>query len=391
MKPIFQLFQIFLRLGLTSFGGPLAHLGFFHNEFVKRRKWLSEQAYADLVSLCQILPGPASSQVGMAIGYYRGGHLGAIAAWLGFTLPSAFLMVLLAFGVSNFLDESWLRGLKIAAVAVVAQAIVTMASKFCRGIAQASIALLAALATSIPSSPYFQILAIILGGALGLIFLKTKEDLSPLGLSMAHRKKSGFIYLSLFFLLLVSLPLLAKVTDLQGLKYFDSFYRAGALVFGGGHIVLPLLESEIVSNNWVTNEIFMAGYGAAQAIPGPLFAFAAYLGAVMRTEPSQICGAIISLLGIFLPSFLLILGVLPFWEKIRLNTRARNALRGINAAVVGILLQAFYNPVWTSSIFTVFDFLLALACFLLLTIGKAPSWAVVILSAVVAIFFRTSF
>jgi chromate transporter len=379
-----EVFLVFLKLGLTSFGGPVAHLGYFHNEFVLRRKWLEEKAYSDLVALCQFLPGPASSQVGMALGLSRAGYLGALAAWLGFTLPSAIILVLFAFGINHWgmaLQSNWLHGLKIAAVAVVAQAVLSMGKKLCPDIPRAMIALSAAAAAFFLPFALTQIFIILGGGIIGYFFLRNLEILPLTPFSSKVSRKVGSVLLILFFVILLGAPLLS--TFGTEWKVIDSFYRAGALVFGGGHVVLPLLKSAVVDTGWVSNDAFMAGYGAAQAIPGPLFTFTAYLGAMMNTEPSGILGAIICLIAAFLPSLLLIIGIMPFWDQVRKIKGTQFALHGINAAVVGILLAAFYNPVWTSAIFKAQDFALALGAFLLL-LKKVPSWLVVLLCAAIA-------
>jgi chromate transporter len=387
MPKSFEVFIVFLKLGLTSFGGPIAHLGFFHDEFVARRKWIDEHAYADLVALCQFLPGPASSQVGMSIGLSRAGVLGAIAAWIGFTLPSAILLVLFGLGISNFSSQismSVLHGLKIVAVAIVAQAIWQMAPKLCPDIKRAILAILSGLAVYFISSAWAQVAVIVLAGIYGYFFLKNTLELPPSFLQIRLNKKIGVSCLAVFFSFLILLPIAAQKSDLQAIKYFDSFYRAGSLVFGGGHVVLPLLQSEVVPNGWVSNESFLAGYGAAQAVPGPLFTFSAYLGAVSQKEPTGWLAAGICLVAIFLPSFLLIFGTLPFWEQLRQHGKIRNAMLGVNAAVVGLLLAAFYNPVWSSAIFNLKDLAVAAAAFLLLTVWKVPSWAVVLGTAVIA-------
>jgi chromate transporter len=353
-----EVLAVFLRLGLTSFGGPIAHLGYFHDEFVVRRRWLDEKTYADLVALCQFLPGPASSQVGIAIGLSRAGYLGSLAAWLGFTLPSAVALALFAYGVEAFggaLGSGWLHGLKVVAVAVVAQAVLSMMRTLAPDRERATLAVVAAaLVLTIPSA-WGQIGAIVLGAAVGLVVL--------------------------FFALLLGLPLLAAAFPSQGLTVFEAFYRAGSLVFGGGHVVLPLLQAAVVPPGWVTNDAFLAGYGAAQAVPGPLFTFAAYLGAVMSTQPNGWAGALLCLVAIFLPSFLLVIGALPFWDALRKRRWAQSALSGVNAAVVGLLLAALYQPVWTVGITSAEDFALAIAAFLLLFMWRAPPWLVVILSA----------
>jgi chromate transporter len=375
-----EVFVAFLKLGLTSFGGPIAHLGYFRNEFVERRKWLEEQNYADLVALCQFLPGPASSQVGIAIGLSRAGYLGAVAAWTAFTLPSALILVLFAYGLSaagDALGSGWLHGLKVAAVAVVALAILGMARTLTPDRERASLAVLAAaIALAIPSA-WGQIGAILVGAIVGLAFLKGGPPSDQPRLTLPTNRTSGILALTLFAVLLIALPILAATTGNQNVRLFDTFYRVGSLVFGGGHVVLPLLQAEVVPSGWVDNDAFLAGYGAAQAVPGPLFTFAAYLGAVVGGWKT----ALLCLIAIFLPSFLLVVGILPFWEGLRHRTTTQAALRGVNAAVVGLLLAAFYNPVWTSGILTKADFGLAAAAFLLLFMWQTPPWLVVLLCA----------
>jgi chromate transporter len=383
-KSLGEIFLVFLRLGLTSFGGPVAHLGYFREEFVTRRKWLDDRSYADLVALCQFTPGAASSKVGIGIGLTMGGLPGAVAAWLAFTLPSALALVLFAYGVSTYgelLESGFLHGLKVVAVVVVALAVWGMARNLCPDAPRASLAIGAALVfTAFPTS-LGQIGAILSGGLIGLLFLKDTRDGSHVPMHGGMSRAGGAVALFLFFVLLFGLPALAATYPGQALALFDSFYRSGSLVFGGGHVVLPLLQSEIVPPGWVDNDTFLAGYGAAQAVPGPLFTFAGYLGAVMTPEPNGWLGAIICLLAIFLPSFLLTVGALPFWDDLRRMRAIRSALTGVNAAVVGLLLAALYDPVWTSAIHGPADFALALAAFGLLALWKAPPWLVVLLTA----------
>lgn len=392
MRNLIEVLLVSLRLGLTSFGGPIAHLSYFHDEYVKRRKWIEEHSFADLVALCQFLPGPASSQVGIAIGLTRAGYLGAFFAWLGFTLPSAVLLVLFGLGISSrHIAGSWLHGLKVVAVAVVAQAIWSMAVRLCPDKERASIAVIAAALVAVIPTAVVQLAVIALGAIVGLLFLRKKtNELPHAPIGSAGGRVSGAVCLALFFGILLILPPLARTSSIQELKLFDSFFRAGSLVFGGGHVVLPLLQAEVVTKGWVSKEMFMAGYGAAQAIPGPLFTFTAYLGAVSQVPPARWLGAVICLASAFLPSFLLVGGVLPFWEKLRRHPEMRYAMQGINAAVVGLLLSAFYNPVWTSAIFEPKDFALAAGCFLLLVFWKVPSWTVVIISALTAGLFFTA-
>lgn len=378
---------IFLKLGSTSFGGPIAHLGYFRAEFVERRKWLTDAAYADLVALCQFLPGPASSQVGIALGLFRGGLPGAVAAWLGFTLPSAvalvaFGLLLAHWGVGS--DAAWLHGLKVVAVAVVAQALWGMGRSLCPDRARASVAVVAAVIAASFPGVWGQVGVIVLGGLIGWLALRSTAELPHSPFPVRLRKRSGVLILALFFGLLAALPLLAKYSAAYGLQLADSFYRAGSLVFGGGHVVLPVLRTEVVPPGWVGEEAFLAGYGAAQAVPGPLFTFAAYLGAVSSQTPNGWVGATIALTAIFLPAFLLVIGALPLWESARRHPAMQRAMLGVNAAVVGLLLAAFYQPVWTSAIRSAQDFGLAAFAVLLLMFWKAPPWAVVIFCAVAA-------
>ena len=379
-----EVFRAFLKLGLTSFGGPIAHLGYFRDELVTRRKWIDEAGYADLVALCQFLPGPASSQVGFALGLLRGGPLGAAAAWAAFTLPSALLLVLFAFGASAFdgpIGAGLLHGLKIVAVAVVAQAVWGMARTLAPDRGRASIALAAVLIVVFAAGSVGQIVAIVVGGLAGLWLCRGGAAPTTGHLTFAVSRTVGAAALGLFFLLLFLLPVLSTAAGSQGLALFDAFYRAGSLVFGGGHVVLPLLEAEVVRPGWVGEDAFLAGYGAAQAVPGPLFTFGTYLGAVMVPEPNGLAGAAIGLIAIFLTAFLLLIGTLPFWDAFRTRPLAQAAMRGANAAVVGILGAALYDPVWTSAIFSPQDFALALVGFVLLTVWKAPPWVVVVLIA----------
>ena len=379
-----EVLAAFTRLGLTSFGGPVAHLGYFREEFVNRRRWLDDASYADLVALCQFLPGPASSQVGIAVGLSRAGYAGALAAWIGFTLPSALAMVLFGYGISSVGDAAGaggLHGLKVAAVAVVAQAVLGMARTLAPDRQRATLAVVAAvIALAVPSS-LGQIGAIVLGGVVGLILPRGEVAVGQASLNLQVSRTVATVLLVLFFALLIGLPLLSAAIPAQGLKEFTAFYRTGSLVFGGGHVVLPLLQASVVPPGWVSNDMFLAGYGAAQAVPGPLFTFAAYLGTVMNPPPNGFIGALICLVAIFLPSFLLVIGALPFWEELRRRASAQAALRGVNAAVVGLLLAALYQPVWVAGITNAADFALAIAAFLLLFMWQTPPWLVVILSA----------
>jgi chromate transporter len=370
----------FTRLGLTSFGGPIAHLGYFREEIVNRRRWIDDESYADIVALCQFLPGPASSQVGISLGLIRAGVRGALAAWIGFTLPSAIALGAFAFGVTEIggaMDAGWLHGLKIVAVAVVAQAVWGMATTLCPDRERATIAILAAVAVLLWFTAAGQVLTIVIAGLIGWRFLPHVKTLPPRPLAIPIGRRTAIVCLTLFFGLLVGLPLLHQATPSQPLAIFDGFYRAGSLVFGGGHVVLPLLQTEVVAPGWVTNEEFVAGYGAAQAVPGPLFTFSAYLGVMI----DGLSGGILALVAIFLPSFFLVFGALPFWDALRVRTGFQSALRGINAAVVGILLAALYDPVFTSAIMAPENFALALIAFGLLVFWKLPPWLVVLLAA----------
>jgi chromate transporter len=379
-----EVFLVFLKLGLTSFGGPVAHLGYFREEFVARRKWLDEASYVDIVALCQFLPGPASSQVGLAVGLSRAGYPGALAAWTGFTLPSAIALMLFAYGVEaigGVATSAWVHGLKIAAVAVVAVAVLGMIRSLAPDRERATLAVAAAcIVLAVPTS-LGQISAIVLGGLAGIAFLREDGTIKPsFSIPLTVTRVHGTVALLLFFGLLIALPLAASRGGGLPLQLFDSFYRSGSLVFGGGHVVLPLLQAEVVPRGWVTNDAFLAGYGAAQAAPGPLFTFCAYLGTMIGGWPT----GVLCLIAVFLPSFLLVIGAIPFWEALRKGTIAQAALKGVNAAVVGLLLAALYHPVWTAGITSAKDFALAIVAFLLLFMWKTPPWLVVILSAVAA-------
>lgn len=376
-----SVFAVFLRLGLTCFGGPIAHLGYYRTEFVERRRWLSEAAYADLVALCQLLPGPASSQVGFAVGLSRGGLLGGVAAWLGFTLPSAVAMVLFAQGAAALtgpLSAGMLHGLQVAAVAVVAQAVWSMARSLCPDRPRATIAVVATLIVTAAPAAIGQIAAILAGAIAGAWLPREAPAVGAAArLSIPVPRALAVAALVAFALLLIGLPIAAAVWAVPALAVAEAFYRAGALVFGGGHVVLPLLHASVVEPGWVSEDAFLSGYGAAQAVPGPLFTFAAYLGAIMTGW----VGAALCLVAIFLPGLLLVLGVLPFWASLGRGELMRACLRGVNAAVVGVLLGALYDPVWTKAIGGPADFALALVAFALLVIWKAPPWLAVLVSA----------
>ena len=379
-----EVLRVFLKLGVSSFGGPIAHIGYFREEFVVRRSWLDEQAFVDLVALCQFLPGPASSQVGFSIGLMRAGYAGALAAWTGFTLPSAIILVLFAYGagaLSGPAGTGVLHGLKLVAVAIVAQAVWGMARTLCPGRERASIAVLSALIILFSSSSLAQIGTILLGGILGLWLCRNAPPVAEGHIAMPVSRRAGLLALAAFFILLIGLPVLQALNGSPGVALFDAFYRSGALVFGGGHVVLPLLREAFVAPGWVSDDAFLAGYGAAQAVPGPLFTFAAYLGAVVKPSPHGVAGAALGLFGIFLPGILILLGALPFWDSFRTRIEAQSVMRGVNAAVVGLLGAALYNPLWTSSVKTPGDFGVALVGFVLLSVWRAPPLVVVIVSA----------
>jgi chromate transporter len=377
-----EVFRVFLKLGMTSFGGPVAHLGYFRAEFVERRRWLSERAYVDLVALSQFLPGPASSQTGFGIGLLRGGYLGGMAAWLGFTLPSALLMLLFAYGAGNIakgaLGAGFLHGLKLVAVAIVGQAVFGMARSLCPDKPRAAIALAALVLLVFVPGSFGQVAAIAVGGLAGLVFCRGDLGEAMDDVPMPVSRGVGIACLAAFFILLALafVPVPASL-----LALFSAFYRSGGLVFGGGHVVLPLLRDAVVTPGWVSDNAFLAGYGAAQAVPGPLFTFAAYLGAVAGTPPAGVIGAAVAIIAIFLPGILVLIGVLPFWHQLRAQANAEAAMRGVNAAVVGLLASALYSPVWVSAVREPADFAVAAVGFVLLTVWRAPPLLIVLLSA----------
>ena len=384
-----QVFLIFLRLGLTSFGGPVAHLGFFREEFVARRKWMSDHQYADLVALCQFLPGPASSQVGLALGMSQRGYRGAMAAWLGFTMPSAIFLVAAAYGFAqaDSLSSGLLSGLKIAAVAVVAQAVWSMAPNLCPDRPRQLIMLLAAAIVLMLPIPAVQLGVLLLAAGAGFLLpaaqIPAPAEQGQVKGSWATRKgaRLSAILLALFVLIFFMLPVVANATGLAWLNLADIFYRTGALVFGGGHVVLPLLQTELVPTGWISEDLFLAGYGLTQAVPGPLFTFSAFVGAAANQPYPGWLAALVCLLAIFLPSFLLVGGILPYWEKLRQLQWVRQILLGVNAAVVGLLLAALYQPVWTSAISGQPSFVLLLLAFAALFVLRLPVWLVVIAMA----------
>ena len=380
LHPLVELFLVSTRLGLISFGGPTAHLGYFHEEYVRRRKWMDEKSYADLVALSQFLPGPASSQVGIGIGVMRAGLLGGIISFIGFTLPSVIVLILFAllFTGGNIENTGWIDGLKIVAVAVVAHAIVGMAKKLTPDVKGKSIALFALIATLLWQTTYTQVGVILLAALIGFLLYRQQPQDEEISSRFPITKRVAVICLCLFFGLLLFLPIVREMTGSYWIALFDSFYRSGSLVFGGGHVVLPLLEQEFVPTGWLSKEAFLAGYGVTQAVPGPLFTFAAYLGAVMKGWQ----GGFIATIAIFLPAFLLILGALPFWDSLRNNLKIRAMIMGVNAAVVGILLSALYHPIWTSSIFMPIDFALAALLFTMLAYWHLPPWMVVLTGAI---------
>lgn len=394
MVSAWRVFLIFLKLGLTSFGGPVAHLGYFRNEFVNQRRWLNDDQYADLVALCQFLPGPASSQVGIAIGLSQAGYKGALAAWLGFTAPSAIVLILFALGAMHYdqlLVQGTLHGLKLAAIAIVAQAIWSMAKNLCPDVSRITIMAITTCFVLILPSVLSQVIAILVAAIVGFIVLKPAANQSLTALSVPVSMKMGSIWLAIFFALLIILPMLAIGSNHSIVMMVDSFYRAGALVFGGGHVVLPLLQNEVVATHQVSQDLFLAGYGAAQAVPGPLFTFAAFLGASMNEVPNGWLGGMIALLAIFLPSFLLVVGALPFWSHLSQNYHIRAALMGVNAAVVGLLVAAFYQPIWISTIFNAVDFSFALLLFVALMFWRLPAWLIVIISGFVGWLLHSPF
>ena len=385
MSRLWEVLLVATRLGLTSFGGPVAHIGYFREEYVVRRRWLDEESFGELVALCQFLPGPASSQLGIAVGIKRAGYAGGFAAWLGFTLPSAFALILFAYGVHEFDGQAsdWLHGLKIVAVAVVALALWGMGRTLAPDRPRITIAVLATVVALVTDGVAAQLAVIAGGAALGLAFLRPSE-LRPSGATGKRTgARIGAAALIAFLVLLVALPAASQLTDDTLLAVTDSFYRSGSLVFGGGHVVLPLLEAEVVPPGWVTRDEFIAGYGAAQAVPGPLFTFSSYLGTAMGVLTPKWLGGLLALVAVFAPSFLLVVGVLPFWERLRGLSRVRQGLMGVNAAVVGLLLAALYDPVWTSAIRAPEDFALATGAFALLAFWKSPPWLVVLLTAAI--------
>nr|WP_234032940.1 chromate efflux transporter [Paenibacillus faecalis] len=368
-----------LKLGMTSFGGPTAHLGYFHEVYVSRKKWMDDKSFADLVALCQFLPGPASSQVGIGIGAMRAGVWGAIIAWAGFTLPSVLLLVAFAFMMHTFdmAASGWLHGLKLVAVAVVAHAVMGMGSKLANGRLQASVAFAAMAAVLLWQTPWIQVAVIGAAGLAGLLLFRQEPPVTDKIETFRIGYKTGIVCLVLFAVLLIALPVAQLLSGNEWIAIMDSFYRTGSLVFGGGHVVLPLLETEMMQNGWMSQEEFITGYGATQAVPGPLFTFAGYLGALIHGVP----GAVVAVLAVFLPGFLLVIGVMPFWNLFRRSARLQRVMSGMNAAVVGILFAALYDPIWKSSVTSPIEFIMAAGLFVLLTVFKTPPWVVVVIGA----------
>lgn len=385
LKALLEVIAVSFKLGLTSFGGPVAHLAYFHNEYVQRRKWLDERSYADLVALCQFLPGPASSQVGIGIGIVRAGLWGGLLAWLGFTLPSVLALLIFALLLQNgqLADGGWLHGLKLVAVAIVAQAVLSMGQKLAPDRSRATIAILAAAVVLLWQTAFAQILVIVLAGLAGLLLYRHAANAEPISLQISVSRSLAVWCIALFFVLLGALPLVSQYAGLDWLNLFDSFYRVGSLVFGGGHVVLPLLQQEVVAVGGISEQTFLAGYGATQAVPGPLFTISAYLGYFAQ----GFSGAVLATLAIFLPSFLLVIGALPFWNALRSSAKVQAALAGINAAVVGILLAALYDPLWKTTIMAPIDFVFAAILFVLLVFWKLPSWVVVLAGAAGGLLF----
>ena len=384
MVRAWEVFRVFLRLGLTSFGGPSAHIAYFREEFVIRRKWLDEETFASIVALCQFLPGPASSQFGLAVGHMRAGVAGALAAWLGFTLPSAALMIGFALGMLHYApqaDPGWLQGLRVAVVVVVARAVWGMARTLCPGRIHLTLAFLSAITVLAVNAAWTQVAVIAVGGAIGCLLFTRSIESGEKTLAVSEKGRLSWLWLCLFALLLFATPFVARLIRCAPLDFAYGFYRSGALVFGGGHVVLPLLRDLVVPRGWMTDETFMAGYGAAQALPGPLFTIAAYLGTLSAGPVQGIGGGLLALFSIFLPGWLLVLGVLPHWRKRSQSRLARAALQGANSSVVGLLVAALYHPVWTSGMLGVRHMMLGLSLFLLMAVWNFPPWAGVLMAA----------
>ncbi len=378
-KSLLEIFWVASRLGLTSFGGPTAHLGYFHQMYVQKKKWLDEKTYADLVALSQFLPGPASSQVGIGIGILRAGIMGGIISFVGFTLPSVIALILFALLLTGTTigDSGLIHGLKIVAVAVVAHAIVQMAKSLTPDLKRKTIALFAVVITLFWQTPFTQVSVILIAALVGYLLYTQQTHHDESISKFAISKKTAIFSLLIFFILIILLPIIRDFSDSYWLALFDSFYRSGSFVFGGGHVVLPLLEQEFVPSGWISDEAFLTGYGATQAVPGPLFTFSAYLGTIMMGWK----GGLVATFAIFLPAFLLLIGVLPFWDQLRHSSKVKGAIMGVNAAVIGLLISAFYFPIWTSTMITASDFALAAILFFMLAYWKLPPWVVVISGA----------
>ncbi|MFS0876426.1 chromate transporter [Solibacillus isronensis] len=385
IRSLIEIFLVSTRLGLTSFGGPTAHLGYFHEEYVRRRKWMDEKSYADLVALCQFLPGPSSSQVGIGIGIIRAGILGGITSFIGFTFPSVVVLITFALLMTGIDvgNAGWIHGLKIVAVAIVAHAIIGMAKSLAPDLKRKAIAIFALLVTLLWQTAFSQVGVILIAACIGYLLLKQKNNRAGVQSRFPVSKRVGGFCLLLFVGLLVALPLLKEATGSYWLAMFDSFYRSGSFVFGGGHVVLPLLEKAFVPTGWMSEEAFLAGYGVTQAVPGPLFTFAAYIGTVKNGWQ----GGVVATVAIFLPAFLLVIGALPFWDQLRNHPKITGAIMGVNAAVIGILITALYTPIWTSSILEAKDFALAVILFSMLAYWKLPPWIVVVTGAVAGLLF----
>ena len=381
---LIELLIVSTKLGLTSFGGPIAHIGYFHDEYIRRRKWLDEKSYVDLVALCQFLPGPVSSQVGIGIGVMRAGVLGGIVSFIGFTLPSVVALIFFALLLQgrDITNSGWIHGLKIVAVVIVAHAILGMAQKLTPDLKRRAIALFALVGTLLWQTAFTQVAVILISAFFGFFLFKQQNERDISNIPLKISRGFALLCLVLYFGLLILLPILKDVTSLKWIAMFDSFYRSGSLVFGGGHVVLPLLEQEFVPSGWVSSEVFLAGYGATQAVPGPLFTFAAYLGAIINGWQ----GGLLATVAVFLPAFLLILGTLPFWNSLRFNPKITGAIMGVNAAVVGILIAAFYDPIWISSILAPIDFVFAAVLFSMLVFWKLPPWIIVVSGAIGGVF-----
>lgn len=375
-----EVFAAFLKLGLTSFGGPIAHLGYFRKELVERRQWVSDGQFAQLLAICQLLPGPASSQLGFCLGLQKGGWAGALAAFVAFTLPSALLLFLFALitpQLSGLIGQTVIHGLKLVALVVVAHGVLGMIGKLCTDVRRRAIAVFAAALLVVAGSVWLQVFVIFLGAFLGFFLIDEVKDLPDSALQVNYGRKTGLALLAIFLGLLLCLPLLVQSSN-SCMEFFTSFYRAGALVFGGGHVVLPFLEQALVDPGWLSRDDFMAGYGAAQAVPGPMFSLSAYLGAHLPAGSGGLLGSGLALVAIFLPGFLLVSAVLPLWHSLATYPAAARSIAGINAAVVGILAAALYDPIWVSAVYSIFDIVIALVGFVCLSVWRLSPLIVVL-------------